>query len=86
MDGNSVFGWFDKPDSVPTYDPPHDAPCLFCDDPVHPLDVVTTSLYRPGEARAYFYRTHSSCLRNATVAERIRVDGLVWDMIDNRGS
>jgi hypothetical protein len=89
-----VYGWYDRahqaPDQ-PSYDPPHDAPCLFCDRPIHDGDVRTISLMampETGPMRAYFYRVHRSCHVAATCEAALAVDGKVWDLIkaDKGGS
>lgn len=81
--GNLVYGWFDDPDqSEPTYEPPRDAPCLFCGTAVHADDVRTHSLIAPGDyaARSYFYRTHRTCAERGESR-----DGMVLDMIASNG-
>ena len=79
---NLIFGWFDDAgQTTPSYDPPYDAPCLFCGIPIDPADVRTHSLIHPGEyaARSYFYRTHRSCADRDGAATAM--DGFVLDMI-----
>ena len=81
---NAIYGWFDDADQTdPTYEPPRDAPCLFCGGPVHAEDVRTHSLLRPDEyaARSYFYRTHRTCADAGSVS----MDGFVLDMIARNG-
>ena len=86
LDENAIYGWFDDADQTePSYEPPRNAPCLFCGLPVHAADVRTHSLMHTNEygARSYFYRTHRSCAEidggNTTM------DGFVLDMIKRRG-
>jgi hypothetical protein len=79
MANNQIYGWFDDPDqSAPSYEPPRDAPCLFCGHPVRPEDVRTHSLIVPSDyaARSYFYRTHRTCAEGGGSK-----DGIVLDMI-----
>jgi hypothetical protein len=43
--GNAFYGWFDDPGQTePTYEPPRNAPCLFCGFQVLADDVRTHSL------------------------------------------
>jgi hypothetical protein len=84
--GNVIFGWFDDTDqTVPSHDPPHDAPCLFCGSSIHAEDVRTHSLIYTGEyaARSYFYRTHRTC---ADRDSKAAMDGIVLDMISRSGT
>jgi len=83
---NTFYGWFDDADqTVPSYEPPRDAPCLFCGTEIRADDVRTHSLFHQGDyaARSYFYRTHQTC------AERdhtnTAMDGFVIDMIARNG-
>ena len=75
MEENRIYGWFDDPtQTVPSHDPPHDAPCLFCGEAIIPDDVRTHSL-TPTEGyakRSYFYRTHQKLRRQA------------WEPVDGR--
>lgn len=83
---NSIYGWFDDAtQTTPTYDPPHDAPCLFCGEPVNLDDVRTHSMmYTAGYARrSYFYRTHRSC--DETDLTHTAMDDVVLNMIRRRG-
>ena len=84
--GNTFYGWFDDPgQTAPTYEPPRDAPCLFCGFPVRADDVRTHSLmYRGGYGpRSYFYRTHRTC---ADADEtNTAMDGFILDMIARAG-
>lgn len=81
--GNQVYGWFDDPwQTEPSYDPPHDAPCLFCGKPVAPDDVRTHSLMYAGPVyakRSYFYRTHRTCADADPTCTAM--DDVVLDMI-----
>lgn len=86
LEGNRIYGWFDDPDQVePTYEPPHDATCLFCGLPVREGDVRTHSLMYRGQyaARSYFYRTHRSCAE--TDHTHTAMDGVVLNMIERNG-
>lgn len=86
MDGNIFYGWFDDTDQVsPSYEPPRDAPCLFCGNRIHADDVRTHSIMYRGEygARSYFYRTHRTCAEQDSTGTAM--DGLVIDMITRNG-
>jgi len=78
-----LFGWFDDPDQQePSYDPPHDAPCLFCGKPINAGNVRTHSLMYAGPEyakRSYFYRTHRTCAERDPT--HTASDGIVLDMI-----
>jgi hypothetical protein len=83
---NMIYGWFDDHDQAePTYEPPRDAPCLFCGSAVHIGDVRTHNLMYSGQyaARSYFYRTHRSCAE--TDPSHTAMDGIVLDMISRNG-
>ncbi len=58
-----MYGWFSSPDQeVPDYDPPRNAPCPHCGEPLHEGDVRTHSFANiDGGNRSYFYRTHKTC-------------------------
>lgn len=84
--GNTFYGWFDDPNQiVPSYEPPTDAPCLFCGSKIGATDIRTHSLMYQGQyaARSYFYRTHRTC------AERdhteTAMDDFILDMIARNG-
>jgi hypothetical protein len=82
---NLFFGWFaDASQAVPSYDPPHDAPCLFCGMKIKADDVRTHSLMYRGEyaARSYFYRTHRTCANRGDWP----MDGFILDMIARTGN
>lgn len=69
---NAIFGWFDDADqTVPTSEPPLDAPCLFCGRRITRDDVRTHSFRETGKygARSYFYRTHRTCAVAGAVDE-----------------
>jgi hypothetical protein len=83
---NVLYGWFDDPNQAePSYDPPRDAPCLFCASPIHAGDVRTHSLMyrRQYAARSYFYRTHRTCAERDRT--RTAIDGFVLQMIERNG-
>jgi hypothetical protein len=83
--GQVFYGWFDDvAQREPTYDPPHDAPCLYCGRPISKDDVRTISLMTVGSAyakRSYFYRTHRLC---AEATEK-DLDNVIFDMIARNG-
>jgi hypothetical protein len=84
--GNVFYGWLDDPtQSVPSYDPPHNAPCPFCGLPVHADDVRTHCVMYQGQyaARSYFYRTHRTCAEKDPT--HTAMDGFVLDMIARNG-
>lgn len=84
--GNSFYGWFDDAEQeVPSYDPPHDGPCLFCGRLLAVNDVRTHSIMVvSGYAnRSYFYRTHRTCAE--TDPSHTAMDGVVFDMIARNG-
>lgn len=85
-DGNIFYGWFDDPtQDVPSYDPPHDAPCPFCGFKVSSDDVRTHSLMYQGQyaARSYFYRTHRTCDENDPT--HTSMDDMILEMIGRNG-
>ncbi len=83
---NQIYGWFDDPDQErPSYEPPRNAPCLFCGVPIHSGDVRTHSLMYQGQyaARSYFYRTHRTCAESD--ATNTSMDDVVFAMIARNG-
>ena len=84
---NIFYGWFDDADqTTPSYEPPRDAPCLFCGTPIHADDVRTHNLMHGGEyaPRSYFYRTHRSCAERDQ--SHTAMDGFIIDMIARNGN
>ena len=84
---NRIYGWFSGADQInPAYDPPHDAPCLFCGEAIFAGDVRTISLMWSdrNDSRSYFYRTHATCHERASDNERNQIDGIVLDMTKRR--
>ena len=85
---NQFYGWYDDATQAatePTYDPPHDGPCLFCGEKITEDDVRTHSLMMAGAVyakRCYFYRTHRSC---AVKYEHAPMDGFVFDLVNRNG-
>ena len=81
----AFYGWFDDATQrTPSYDPPHDAPCLYCGRPIAADDVRTHSLMTAGQTyakRSYFYRTHRTC----DEASKEGVDALIFEMIARNG-
>lgn len=89
---NKFYGWFDdptQPANKPTYDPPHDAPCLYCGEDINADDVRTHSVMYVGKlrSRSYFYRTHKSCAERdkEKLGKSTGMDGFVFDMIAFNG-
>jgi hypothetical protein len=83
---NAFYGWFDDPSQPhPTYEPPRDAPCLFCGLSIESDDVRTHSLMYQNEyaARSYFYRTHRTCAEKDS--SHTSLDGFILEMIRNHG-
>ena len=83
---NSIYGWFDDAEQIePSYEPPRDAPCLYCGVKVRADDVRTHSLIMAGAygARSYFYRTHRTCAD--AEKDNGNVDRFVLDMIARSG-
>ena len=88
MADQTFYGWYDDATQArdnPTYDPPHDAPCLFCGFPISADDVRTHSTFYVGQyaARSYFYRTHRTCAENDPT--HTAMDGFILDMIQRNG-
>lgn len=61
----SLFGYYDKPDGKPKYDPGFRVPCLICKSKLN-LDIKTISLMRMGDDKSYFYRVHKKCYEDLT--------------------
>jgi hypothetical protein len=79
---NETYGWFDDAIGEPAYDPPHDAPCLYCGLRLTPCDVRTHSVMAQyGAERSYFYRTHRMCDEAATEVQKQAIMGGVLDRI-----
>jgi hypothetical protein len=77
---NVTIGFFDHPDQTePTYDPPHDGPCIVCGNQLS-IPVMTISLMRADNplARSYFYRAHKICYE----ADPEKADALALDLIE----
>lgn len=85
------YGYHEDPTgTVPEYEPPRDAPCLYCGKPVHAGDVRTHSLMYSGQSyakRSYFYRTHRTCdeAYGPAHAEPNGTDHIILNMIANNG-
>lgn len=85
----TFYGFFDDPTQPvdkPSYDPPHNAPCLFCGLQIAPDDVRTHCLMYTGDRyakRSYFYRTHRTCAENDPT--HTAMDGFILDMIERNG-
>lgn len=89
MPDNSFYGWYDDPSqpaSLPTYEPPRDAPCPYCGSKIHAEDVRTHSLmYIEGYGnRSYFYRTHRTC-HEKDDESGAAIDEFILDMIKRNG-
>ena len=85
------YGWYDdasQPKESPTYDPPHDGPCLYCGKLITADDVRTHAIMMLGgyANRSYFYRTHRVCDELVIAGEdRINTDGIIFAMIARNG-
>lgn len=84
-DGNAFYGWYDdasQPVDKPTYDPPHDGPCLWCGLKLSPDNVRTYSIMMVEGygKRSYFYRIHRSCAE-----KHGDKDDAVFEMIARNG-
>jgi hypothetical protein len=80
------YGFFEDTSDTPAYDPPHDAPCLFCGEPVTPDDVRSHCLMYLSASyakRSYFYRTHRTCAE--TDPTHTAKDDFILDMIAFNG-
>ena len=91
MSGNDLYGWYDSPDQPldqPTYDPPRDAPCPYCGNPLTDDDVRTHSIMAADVAtprRSSFWRTHRTCDENASDGQKQSIfDGVLY-RIENDG-
>ena len=83
---NVFYGWYDDPTQAvndPSYDPPHDGPCLFCGWALQDGNIRTHSMMATeGYARRpYFYRTHRTCHERADAEARQHADDAIWGMI-----
>lgn len=87
MSNQVFYGYYDSADQPvdqPSYDPPHDTPCLFCGHSISLDNIRTHSIMmvEPSYAkRAYFYRTHRTCDEQSPSA----MDQFIWDMIARNG-
>ena len=81
---NETYGWFDEAIGEPAYDPPHDAPCLYCGTRLTADDVRTHSVMaQHGAERCYFYRTHRTCDEAATEDQQQAIMSAVLRRIGN---
>lgn len=80
-----LYGWFDSAEQTePVYEPPHDAPCLYCQKAITPSDVRTISIMGASPVaghRSYFYRVHRTCANRHGAKRAQEIDDLVWSMI-----
>jgi hypothetical protein len=79
-----IYGWFDNAgQQTPTYDPPYDALCPYCDKPLHAEDVRTHNMMmQHGAVQSFFYRTHRTCDDAAGKEGGLDIDSKIWDMIE----
>lgn len=83
MNSARVYGWFEDSAAQPVYDPPHDAACPLCGNPITATDVRTISLMwgdRHGN-RSYFYRAHRTCHNGLSDDESNKLDGEILDRV-----
>jgi hypothetical protein len=75
---NQLVGYYDRADQdQPTYDPPHDGPCIICWKPLTPDTVRTINVMAMPDARparSYFYRLHRACHDRLTPEEQGALD------------
>jgi hypothetical protein len=76
MDLLPLIGYFaNAAQTIPEFDPPHDAPCLICEKPLSPDDVRTISVMdAEGAQRSYFYRVHRTCHETLSAEQRGDLD------------
>lgn len=62
-DAGTLLGYFDYPgQEIPTYDPPHDGPCIVCGESLNnPMKTISLSRADVEFPRSYFYRAHKVC-------------------------
>lgn len=73
-----IFGFFDLAGTKPAYDPGLDVACPFCAITLN-RPLVTTSFFRPGDDKSYFYRSHKACSLMATLDEVQGIESAVVD-------
>lgn len=84
---SDLFGWYSSAEQAsddPDHDPPHDAACPYCGNPLTEDDVRTHSFVPEQIAsrdRCYFYRTHRTCDEAATQAEKDSIFSAVIERI-----
>jgi len=79
-----IYGWFDseyQAKDKPTYNPPFDADCPYCDKPLTDEDMRTHSMMYLNAPQCFFYRTHRTCDEAATDEQRQAIDGKIFDLI-----
>lgn len=83
--GNPLVGYYDRADQPvdqPTYDPPHEGPCVVCYKPLTAETVRTISVMAMPDThptRSYFYRLHRACHDSLTPEEQGALDHGVLD-------
>lgn len=80
-----IYGYYDSAaHNTPTYDPPHDAPCVICDKPITADNVRTIGMMMEDRKppRSYFYRVHRTCHSGLNQDEQNAIDNKVWDIIN----
>ena len=81
-----IYGFFEDFSEVPAYNPPRDAPCLFCGNEIERGNVRTHSLMYTESSyakRSYFYRTCRTCAESDPSGTGR--DDLVLEMIKRNG-
>lgn len=79
-----IYGWYDsahQPKDKPTYNPPFDALCPYCDLPLSDEDMRTHSMLMENAPQCFFFRTHRTCDESASPEQRQAVDDKIWELI-----
>ena len=79
-DVHGLIGWYDQADQPrdqPTFDPPHEGPCVICWNPLSPDNVRTVAVMPVGGDRSLFYRVHRTCHEGLDQAERQVYDQVI---------
>lgn len=79
-----IYGWYDsphQPKDKPTYNPPFNSPCPYCDAALTDGNIRTHSMMMQNAPQAFFFRTHKTCDEAATPEQKQAIDDKLWDMI-----
>lgn len=83
---DKIYGWYDSPYQAkdkPTYNPPFDSPCPYCNKRLTDSDMRTHSMLMENAPQCFFFRTHKTCDVAATPEQRQDIDNKIWEMIAN---